>query len=44
MAAKVEEDLPLKELFERASVLHENIENSDEPSNSENLQVKECIR
>lgn len=39
MAAK-QESLCLKELFEKASDLQENIENSDEPSNSDNVQVR----
>jgi len=41
MAAKMDEDLPLKELFQKVSTLHEKIENSDELSNSEILQVLE---
>ena len=31
--------LSLKEIFERISTLHDQIENSDEPGNSEKLQV-----
>lgn len=40
MAAKEEETgVSLREMFDRGLALHERVEQSEEPSNSENLQV-----